>query len=191
MTASTARCYSSLLTSRFLPLQEQALAKAADYKVQAENIRKQNAQAVEELKAQHETLKTVAGAAIAAGLAAGKAALGSQAKPEEKSEITIEDFAKLDLRVAEVLTAERVPKTDKLIKMQIKVGEEERTIVSGIAQYYEPEQLVGRHIVVVANLKPVKLRGIESKGMCLAASDGEGHLIVVDAAGIKSGSRVK
>ena len=172
-------------------LQEQALAKAADYKVQAENIRKQNAQAVEELKAQHETLKTVAGAAIAAGLAAGKAALGSQAKPEEKSEITIEDFAKLDLRVAEVLTAERVPKTDKLIKMQIKVGEEERTIVSGIAQYYEPEQLVGRHIVVVANLKPVKLRGIESKGMCLAASDGEGHLIVVDAAGIKSGSRVK
>lgn len=93
--------------------------------------------------------------------------------------------------MAEVLTAERVPKTDKLIKLQIKIGEEERTIVSGIAQYYEPEQLVGRHIVVIANLKPVKLRGIESKGMCLAASDGEGHLILVDAAGIQSGSRVK
>ena len=169
-----------------------ARAKAADYKGQADGILAQNKLTVEELKAQHETLKSAASAAIAAGLAAGKAVLnGGEAKKDEKGEVTIDDFAKLDLRVAEVLTAERVPKTDKLIKLQIKIGEEERTIVSGIAQYYEPEQLVGRHIVVIANLKPVKLRGIESKGMCLAASDGEGHLILVDAAGIQSGSRVK
>jgi len=89
------------------------------------------------------------------------------------------------------LSVERVPKTDKLMKLQIKIGEEERTIVSGIAQYYTEEQLVGRNIIVIANLKPAKLRGIESKGMLLAASDGEGHLVLADAPGMKSGSRVK
>jgi len=110
---------------------------------------------------------------------------------EGKPEITIDDFAKLDLRVATILSVERVPKTDKLMKLQIKLGEEERTIVSGIAQYYTEEQLVGRNIIVIANLKPAKLRGIESKGMLLAASDGEGHLVLADAPGMKSGSRVK
>jgi methionyl-tRNA synthetase len=115
----------------------------------------------------------------------------AQAPAEGKPEITIDDFAKLDLRVATVLTAERVPKTDKLMKLQIKIGEEERTIVSGIAQYYTEEQMVGRNVIVIANLKAAKLRGIESKGMLLAASDGEGHLVLADAPGIKSGSRVK
>ncbi len=110
---------------------------------------------------------------------------------EGKPEITIDDFAKLDLRVATILSVEKVPKTDKLMKLQIKIGEEERTIVSGIAQYYTEEQLVGRNIIVIANLKPAKLRGIESKGMLLAASDGEGHLVLADAPGMKSGSRVK
>ena len=110
---------------------------------------------------------------------------------EGKPEITIDDFAKMDLRVATILSVEKVPKTDKLMKLQIKIGEEERTIVSGIAQYYTEEQLVGRNIIVIANLKPAKLRGIESKGMLLAASDGEGHLVLADAPGMKSGSRVK
>jgi len=110
---------------------------------------------------------------------------------EGKPEITIDDFAKLDLRVATVLSAEKVPKTDKLMKLQIKIGAEERTIVSGIAQYYTDEQLIGRNVIVIANLKAAKLRGIESKGMLLAASDGEGHLVLADAPGIKSGSRVK
>jgi methionyl-tRNA synthetase len=166
---------------------EELKAKTEELKAQAAEISASNAQAAAELKAQHETLKSAAAAAIAAGMAAGKAALNPDAKPE----ITIDDFAKLDLRVATILTAERVPKTDKLIKLQIKIGEEERTIVSGIAQHYEPEQLIGRNIIVIANLKPAKLRGIESKGMLLAASDGEGNMVLADAPGIKSGSKVK
>lgn len=116
-----------------------------------------------------------------------KASASEDAKPE----ISIDDFAKLDLRVAQVIAAEKVPKTDKLMKLQIKIGEEERTIVSGIAQYYTEETLVGRNVIVIANLKAAKLRGIESRGMLLAASDGEGHLVLADAPGMKSGSRVK
>lgn len=106
-------------------------------------------------------------------------------------EITIEDFAKLDLRVATIVAAERVPKTDKLLKIQVKIGDEERTIVSGIAQHYEPEALIGRNVIVIANLKPAKLRGIESRGMVLAASDSKGNLVLADAPGIASGSKVK
>lgn len=109
----------------------------------------------------------------------------------EAGQITIDDFAKLDLRVAKILTAERVPKTDKLMKIQLEVGEEERTVVSGIAKHYTAEELVGRNVVLIANLKPVKLRGIESRGMILAASDDEGNLVMADAPNIKSGSRVK
>lgn len=121
----------------------------------------------------------------------------TEAKKEVKpaaaaaGEITIDDFAKIDLRVATVVAAERVPKTDKLIKLQVKIGDEERTIVSGIAQHYEPENLIGKNVIVIANLKPAKLRGIESRGMVLAASDGEGNLVLADAPGIASGSKVK
>lgn len=114
-----------------------------------------------------------------------------KAAPAAADEITIEDFAKLDLRVATIVAAERVPKTDKLLKIQVKIGDEERTIVSGIAQHYEPEALIGRNVIVIANLKPAKLRGIESRGMVLAASDGEGKLVLADAPGIASGSKVK
>lgn len=121
----------------------------------------------------------------------------AEAKKEAKSaaaaadEITIDDFAKIDLRVATVIAAERVPKTDKLIKLLVKIGDEERTIVSGIAQHYEPENLIGKNVIVIANLKPAKLRGIESRGMVLAASGGEGNLVLADAPGIASGSKVK
>ena len=116
-----------------------------------------------------------------------------EAKPAAAAagEITIDDFAKIDLRVATVVAAERVPKTDKLIKLQVKIGDEERTIVSGIAQHYEPENLIGKNVIVIANLKTAKLRGIESRGMVLAASDGEGNLVLADAPGIASGSKVK
>ena len=114
-----------------------------------------------------------------------------KAAPAAADEITIEDFAKLDLRVATIVAAERVPKTDKLLKIQVKIGDEERTIVSGIAQHYEPEALIGRNVIVIANLKPAKLRGIESRGMVLAASDSEGNLVLADAPGIASGSKVK
>lgn len=124
---------------------------------------------------------------------APKAEAKKEAKPAAAAadEITIDDFAKIDLRVATVVAAERVPKTDKLIKLQVKIGDEERTIVSGIAQHYEPENLIGKNVIVIANLKPAKLRGIESRGMVLAASDGEGNLVLADAPGISSGSKVK
>lgn len=124
---------------------------------------------------------------------APKAEAKKEAKPAPAAdgEITIDDFAKIDLRVATVVAAERVPKTDKLIKLQVKIGDEERTIVSGIAQHYEPENLIGKNVIVIANLKPAKLRGIESRGMVLAASDGEGNLVLADAPGIASGSKVK
>lgn len=124
---------------------------------------------------------------------ASKAEAKKEAKPAAAAagEITIDDFAKIDLRVATVVAAERVPKTDKLIKLQVKIGDEERTIVSGIAQHYEPENLIGKNVIVIANLKPAKLRGIESRGMVLAASDGEGNLVLADAPGIASGSKVK
>lgn len=96
---------------------------------------------------------------------------------EEKiEEITIDDFDKVKLKVGEVITCENHPKADKLYVLQIKLGEEQRQIVSGIKEYYKPEDLVGKKVVVITNLKPVKLRGIESKGMILAAEDSTGKL---------------
>jgi len=106
--------------------------------------------------------------------------------------VSIEDFAKLDLRVAEIKAAEPVPGADRLLKLTVSVGEEERQIVAGIAQHYTPDALVGKRIVVVANLKPAKLRGVLSEGMLLAASDDAGNLVLATTeAPIKSGSRVK
>jgi methionyl-tRNA synthetase len=90
--------------------------------------------------------------------------------PAAADKIAIDDFMKVDLRVAKVLTAERVPNSKKLMKLGIDLGTEQRTIVAGIAEAYEAEGLVGRSIVIVANLKPAKLMGIESNGMVLAAS---------------------
>ncbi|MDE3061875.1 MAG: methionine--tRNA ligase [Acidobacteriota bacterium] len=84
--------------------------------------------------------------------------------------ITIDDFAKVELRVAQILVAERVPKADKLLRLEVDLGYERRQILAGIAQYYEPEKLIGRKIVIVANLAPRKMRGLESNGMLLAAS---------------------
>ncbi len=99
-------------------------------------------------------------------------------KQEKKAEpadgvVTIDEFKKIELRVAEVTAAERVPKTDKLMKLTLTLGDETREVVSGIADVYTAEELVGKHVVLVANLKPAKLRGIMSHGMVLAASDGE------------------
>lgn len=94
-------------------------------------------------------------------------------------EITIDDFAKIQLSVGKVLTAEKVEKADKLLKMTVKVGQTDRTIVSGIAKWYKLEEMVGKEVVVVSNLKPAKLRGIMSEGMILCADDGKGNLCVV------------
>jgi len=89
---------------------------------------------------------------------------------EGPAHITIDDFAKVELRVAQILVAERVPKADKLLRLEVDLGYEQRQILAGIAQYYEPEKLVGRKIIIVANLAPRKMRGLESNGMLLAAS---------------------
>ena len=108
--------------------------------------------------------------------------------------IEIADFAKIDLRVGEVKTAERIPKADKLLLITVDIGEEKpRQILAGIAQYYEPEKLIGRKIVVVANLKPRKLRGYESQGMLLAASVGdEGKPVIATfAEDVPNGARLK
>ena len=116
-------------------------------------------------------------------------------KPEQKpvqedkanvvsiDEITIDDFMKIKLRVGEIVEAEKVEKADKLLKFSVKIGEETRTIVSGIAKYYTPEEMLGKNVVVVYNLKPAKLRGIESAGMLLCAcydkADGEQDVVLV------------
>jgi len=124
----------------------------------------------------------------------GQHATEAEAVPGVASYIDITDFTKIELRVAEVKTAERIPKADKLLLLSVDVGEDKpRTILAGIAQYYEPESLVGRKIVVVANLKPRKLRGYESQGMLLAASIGdEGKPVIATfAEDVPNGARLK
>lgn len=122
---------------------------------------------------------------------APKKAEKKQPKKEAKKEaISIDDFFKTDLRVAEILTAEKVEKSKKLIKMTVSLGDgETRTVVSGISEYYQPEELIGKHVIFVSNLKSAKLMGIESQGMILAASkDGRLKVPFVD---MPAGSRVK
>jgi len=99
---------------------------------------------------------------------------------EEGAQITIDEFGRVELRVAEVLEAEKVPKADKLLKLTLSLGEERRTVVSGIAEFYKPEELPGKKVVLVANLKPAKLRGILSEGMVLAAIAPDGNLTLVE-----------
>lgn len=105
--------------------------------------------------------------------------------------ITIDDFAKVDLRVAKVLEAEKIEGADKLLKLILQVGEEKRQVVSGIAKHYSPDEIKGKYVVLVANLKPVRLKGIESQGMILAASEGESLVLVTTEKDIQSGSKVK
>ncbi|MEX2535944.1 MAG: methionine--tRNA ligase [Trueperaceae bacterium] len=102
---------------------------------------------------------------------------GDEQKPlVHKDEVTIDDFAKLEFRVGTVLEASQHPKADRLLVLRVKLGPEERTVVSGIREHYTPEQLKGRKVILVANLKPVTLRGVQSQGMILAAEDDEGKL---------------
>jgi tRNA-binding protein len=108
-----------------------------------------------------------------------------------KPTITYEDFAKLELRVATVLAAREHPNADKLMLLQIKVGEEEKQIVAGIRLHYKPEDLVGRQIVVINNLQEVVLRGEESRGMLLAASDAQGVVLLRPDREVECGSTVK
>jgi methionyl-tRNA synthetase len=109
-----------------------------------------------------------------------------------KPEIGFDDFSKIDLRVGLVTAAERVPKADKLLKLQVDLGFEVRTILSGIAEFYTPETMIGKHVAVVVNLAPRKIRGIESQGMLLMAGDGKNALVsIVPELGIDPGSEIK
>ena len=112
----------------------------------------------------------------AAKEAAAKAAAAPVPAAPQKAECTFDEFEKMDIRTATVLEAERVPKTDKLLKLTIDTGIDRRTIVSGIAEYYTPEQMLGRQICILANLQPRKIRGIESKGMILMARQPDGKM---------------
>ena len=107
---------------------------------------------------------------------------------EELVEIT--DFAKIKLKTAKVLTAERVEGADKLLKLSIEVGSEKRPLVAGVAQYYTPEEMVGKTIVIVANLKPAVIRGVESAGMLLAAKSGKKLALVTVEGDIPSGANI-
>lgn len=106
--------------------------------------------------------------------------------------ITIEEFARIDLRVARVLEAERIPGATKLLKLQVDIGSEKRQLVAGIAEAYQPESLVGKSIVVVANLKPAKLRGVESQGMLLAATpEGDQPILATFETEVPAGAKVR
>jgi methionyl-tRNA synthetase len=124
--------------------------------------------------------------AAAAGPGTAAAAPAAASPPR----ITIDEFRKIDLRVAEVVTAERVPRSKKLLKLTVLIGSERRTLAAGIAEHYEPATLVGRKVVVVANLEPATLMGIESNGMVLAGSDGDALALLSLDKDLPPGARV-
>jgi methionyl-tRNA synthetase len=111
---------------------------------------------------------------------------------EMKPEIVYDDFGKLDLRIGTITSAQKVEKADKLLKLEVDLGLEKRTIVSGIAQHFTPESLVNKQVIVVANLAPRKMRGIESQGMILTAEQPDGKLILVNPdSSTQNGSTVR
>ena len=121
-----------------------------------------------------------------------KFCVSDESEEEKVEEIAIDDFAKVELKVAEILQAESIKKSDKLLKLQVKIGKEERQVVAGIAKSYKPEELIGRKVVMVANLKKAKLLGTESQGMILAVEDSEGGLNVIEVGKkVETGTRVR
>jgi methionyl-tRNA synthetase len=109
----------------------------------------------------------------------------------QKEEITFDDFGKLDIRIGTVLEAEKMPKSKKLLKLRIDTGIDQRTILSGISQHFEPEDLIGKQVTVLVNLAPRKMMGIDSEGMVLMAEDATGDLrLVIPQKDVKNGSEV-
>jgi methionyl-tRNA synthetase len=106
-------------------------------------------------------------------------------------QISVEDFRKAVLRVGKVIAAERIPKSTKLLKLQVDIGAEQRQIVAGIGTKYTPEEMLGKRIVIVANLKPAKLMGVESQGMVLAAGDQEVTALLTTIEDVPLGSKIK
>ena len=115
----------------------------------------------------------------------------STAPPATQEQISIDDFKKVTLRVGKVLAAERVPKSTKLLKLQVDLGTEQRQIVAGIGVQHAPEAMIGKRIVVVANIKPTKLMGVESQGMVLAAGDQEVTALLTTIEDVPPGSKIK
>jgi methionyl-tRNA synthetase len=111
---------------------------------------------------------------------------------ELKPEVTYDQFAALDLRIATILSAQPVPGADKVLEIKVDLGDEQRTVVSGIAQHFQPEELVGKQVLMLTNLAPRKIRGIVSQGMLLMAENQEGQLVLVgpNGNGILPGDRV-
>ncbi len=122
---------------------------------------------------------SIVGALLAAPFQKEKAVVSEPVKETSSELITINDFMKVDLRIAEVLTCEKLEKSDKLLKFTLRVGEETRTVLSGIAAWYDPATLVGRRVVLVANLAPRVMRGVESQGMILSAEDEHGNVVLL------------
>ena len=121
---------------------------------------------------------------------AAPAAAAADAAPTA-APITYDDFMKVELRVATIKAAEEIPKSSKLVKLTVDLGDEQRTIVAGIRKSYAPEQLVGRQVVVVANLQPAKLMGVESQGMVLAVSQNGDAVLLHPEHEVPPGTRVK
>jgi methionyl-tRNA synthetase len=153
---------------------EQALASVPTVRVEPSSPASSAVQSAEQAdtSAPEAGPKPITGAPPSASAAPSKPATSAAAAsvPTTPGQITIDDFAKVELRVGQVKVAERVPKADKLLRLEVDLGTETRQILAGIAESYEPESLVGRKVIVVANLAPRKLRGLESNGMLLAGS---------------------
>ena len=172
--------WNDLFSSRILPAgHEIGQAQLLFEKIEDEMIAPQ----IERLEAIRKAREEAEAAAAAAEAAA-------KVEPQ-KAECSFEDFEKMDIRTATVLEAERVPKTDKLLKLTIDTGIDTRVIVSGIAEYYSPEEMVGKQICILANLAPRKIRGIESKGMILMARQGDGKMrFVTPAETLNNGAQI-
>ena len=117
--------------------------------------------------------------------------ISTQAPEMTPEQISVEDFRKAVLRVGKVIAAERIPKSAKLLKLQVDIGEEQRQIVAGIGTKYTPEEMLGKRIVIVANLKPAKLMGVKSQGMVLAAGDQEVTALLTTIEDVPLGSKIK
>jgi methionyl-tRNA synthetase len=109
---------------------------------------------------------------------------------KEEEKISIEDFKKINIKIAEIITAEKITGTNKLMKLNIRIANENRQIIAGIAQYYNPEELIGKKISVIVNLKPARIHGLESNGMLLTANDGQKLSLLIPEHPVDSGSNI-
>lgn len=172
------------------PLAGNKIQKGASLFPRIETTKPQGAKKVTDAPASSQPT-TVTPPSTAAAPQSQPPATSAPAPAAAPPQITIDEFMKIQLKTAKVLTAERVPKSEKLLKLQVSLGSEQRQIVAGIGKKYEPEALVGKTIVIVANLKPAKLMGIESQGMVLAAGDSEVRGLATFIEDVEPGTKVK